>query len=60
MEKINKYGEKLIYLYMGLDRTKTDDLTTYWLYDPATDIHHEIDKEKYLMVLRNAYPEDLQ
>jgi hypothetical protein len=61
MEKVNKYGEKLVYLYMGIDRAKEgNDISAYFLYDPATDIHHEIDKEKYEKVLRNAYPIDLQ
>lgn len=46
---------KLIYLYMGLNRLEPDDETTYWLYDPETDKHHEIDKVKYEKVLRTKH-----
>lgn len=46
-------NEKIIYTYIGFD----DGLeTAYYIYDPATDKHHRVSKEKYDKVMKNARP----
>lgn len=50
--------EKLIYTYIGIDTINGNDdvaLTSYYIYDPATDKHHKVSKEKYEEVMRNAH-----
>lgn len=40
-----------IFTYIGFDFGKEDE-TTYWIYDPRTDKHHEVSKEKYDEVMK--------
>ena len=44
--------EKIIYTYIGID----DGIeTAYYIYDPETDKHYKVTKEKYEEVMRNAH-----
>ncbi len=40
-----------IYTYIGMD-FGYNDKTSYWIYDPRTDEHHEITKEEYDRVMK--------
>lgn len=46
--------EKIIYTYFGLDYG-TDHGTAYYIYDPETGKHHQITKEQYEEVMKNAH-----
>ena len=42
---------KIIYTYVGMDE---DGCGAYFIYDPETDKHHPVSKEKYEEVMKNA------
>lgn len=54
-EEINRIeidpNEKIIYTYIGIN----DNVDcAYYIYDPSTDKHHKVSKEKYEEVMKNA------
>lgn len=54
-EEINRieidHNEKIIYTYIGIN----DNVDcAYYIYDPSTDKHHKVSKEKYEEVMKNA------
>lgn len=45
-----------IFTYIGFDLAKEgSDHSAYFIYDPRTDKHHEISKEKYDEVMKHAH-----
>lgn len=50
---INMVTKDTIFTYIGID-LGTEDKTTYWIYDPRTDKHYEVSKEKYDEVMKNV------
>jgi hypothetical protein len=44
---------KTIFTYIGFDMGVEDE-TGYYIYDPRTDKHHRVSKEKYDEVMKNA------
>ncbi len=42
-----------IYTYIGFAIGEEDE-TGYYIYDPRTDKHHRVSKEKYDEVMKNA------
>ena len=45
-------NNKIIYTYIGID----DNVDmAYYIYDPETDNHHKVSKEKYEEVMRNVH-----
>lgn len=44
-----------IFTYIGIDPAKEGtDISSYWIYDPRTDKHYEVSKEKYDEVMKNV------
>lgn len=43
-----------IFTYISFNRDIEGADDTYWIYDPRTNKHHEVSKEKYEEVMKNA------
>lgn len=43
-----------IFTYIGFNRATEGADDAYWIYDPRTNKHHEVSKEKYDEVMKNA------
>ena len=53
MEKV--ITKDTIFTYIGLDLAKPDsDHNAYYIYDPRTNKHHSVSKEKYDEVMKYA------
>ncbi len=50
---MEKETVKTIYTYIGFDLGQGDE-TGYYIYDPETDKHYKVSKEKYDEVMKNG------
>lgn len=49
---IKEITRDTIFTYIGFPLNGEED--TYWIYDPRTNKHYEIDKKKYEEVMKNV------